>query len=308
MFARLPEAFFVGLLVAATQLTAVPVWAAPDGVTKGEFKCENGVATKMSVMITRKGVCVQRCLDQQRETSGPYTDCFTPFGGQTVTCLFDPEFGVEARTRLAIGNKCSIDCPECYALHDVGCADGEPGVTNVANVLDVLSGLIYCTEAGGNTPSKAQGKCENVVAKVTAKMIDARIECYKTCFAKYFNGQVSWPDCVQQQDPALAACIQRIADKAVFKIDAACGVTNGTPACYNNADGSAWVGLTGGYIDGQVPFIACTDDTCHDGMFSGDETDVDCGGSCTQKCSSGQGCTVDADCASGLTCPFGFCQ
>ncbi len=40
----------------------------------------------------------------------------------------------------------------------------------------------------------------------------------------------------------------------------------------------------------------CAFSTCHDKIVSGDETDVDCGGSCTKKCAPGQKCTVQADC------------
>jgi hypothetical protein len=260
MFARLPEACFVGLLVAATQLTAAPVWAAPPGVTKPEFKCQIGVGTKMSTLITRKGVCVQRCLDQARLTSGPYADCFAPYGGDTLACISDPVLGVEARVRLAIGNKCSADCPECYPEHDIGCTDGEPALSNVSGVLDPLATLIYCSEAAGNTPSKAEAKCENVVGKVTAKMIDARIECYETCYTKFFHDQLAYQDCASVFDPALVACIQRIEGKAIFKINAACAAAGGIPACHGGLNsGAAWVGLTGGYIDGQVPYVACLD-------------------------------------------------
>ena len=40
--------------------------------------------------------------------------------------------------------------------------------------------------------------------------------------------------------------------------------------------------------------------TCYDGSLSGDESDVDCGGSCLQKCQQNQRCVSDNDCASGL--------
>jgi Thrombospondin C-terminal region len=47
--------------------------------------------------------------------------------------------------------------------------------------------------------------------------------------------------------------------------------------------------------------------SCDNGIEDGDETDVDCGGSCADKCGGGQGCEVDDDCASaecgaGMTC------
>ncbi|MCC6808082.1 MAG: hypothetical protein IT381_11710, partial [Deltaproteobacteria bacterium] len=40
-------------------------------------------------------------------------------------------------------------------------------------------------------------------------------------------------------------------------------------------------------------------DTCSDGEVSGDESAVDCGGSCNMKCAIGQDCGGAADCASG---------
>ncbi len=46
---------------------------------------------------------------------------------------------------------------------------------------------------------------------------------------------------------------------------------------------------------------------CMDGERNGDETDIDCGGSCPAGCGDGEGCTVDADCASGV-CEDGTCQ
>jgi hypothetical protein len=261
MFARLQEAFIVGLLIAAIQLTAAPALAAPPGMTKGEFKCENGVATKFATLIWRKGVCVQRCIREKRVTSGPYTDCFAPYGGDTQSCISDPVLGVEARTRLAIASKCSVDCPECYQV-TLDCADGEPSVSQVSGVLDTLGVLIYCSEFSGNTPSKEEAKCENVVAKVTAKMIEARIECFETCFAKVFADQLTLADCTPGNtlDPALVSCLQRIEGKAIFKIDVACAAAGGIPACHGGFNsGAAWVGLTGGYIDGQVQYVACGD-------------------------------------------------
>lgn len=46
---------------------------------------------------------------------------------------------------------------------------------------------------------------------------------------------------------------------------------------------------------------------CGNGFQDGDETDVDCGGSCTEDCGNGQGCEGDDDCQSnecgaGMTC------
>lgn len=47
--------------------------------------------------------------------------------------------------------------------------------------------------------------------------------------------------------------------------------------------------------------------TCTDTMMDGDETDIDCGGSCA-PCRSGQRCYNDIDCHSRMVCKRGICQ
>jgi hypothetical protein len=44
------------------------------------------------------------------------------------------------------------------------------------------------------------------------------------------------------------------------------------------------------------------DPTCTDGEKNGNESDVDCGGSCTDKCGNGKSCHGDGDCQSGRCC------
>jgi hypothetical protein len=47
--------------------------------------------------------------------------------------------------------------------------------------------------------------------------------------------------------------------------------------------------------------------TCHDAKKDGDETDVDCGGSCEVKCAANATCAANSDCISGTTCVSGHC-
>lgn len=47
--------------------------------------------------------------------------------------------------------------------------------------------------------------------------------------------------------------------------------------------------------------------TCTDGIKNGNETGVDCGGSCPVLCPAGQGCSTHDDCA-GAWCSEGDCQ
>jgi hypothetical protein len=46
---------------------------------------------------------------------------------------------------------------------------------------------------------------------------------------------------------------------------------------------------------------------CSDGKKNGDETDIDCGGSCLRRCDNGQSCNISNDCESSL-CPDKTCR
>lgn len=50
----------------------------------------------------------------------------------------------------------------------------------------------------------------------------------------------------------------------------------------------------------------CQASECDDGLHNGAETDLDCGGSCASGCRSGQFCSADSDCFSGM-CRAGSC-
>ncbi|MBW2990432.1 hypothetical protein KY348_01870, partial [Candidatus Woesearchaeota archaeon] len=50
----------------------------------------------------------------------------------------------------------------------------------------------------------------------------------------------------------------------------------------------------------------CALPSCDDGIMNGDETDVDCGGGCSEKCGNGLGCISPNDCKSGY-CEAGIC-
>lgn len=47
--------------------------------------------------------------------------------------------------------------------------------------------------------------------------------------------------------------------------------------------------------------------SCYDGIKNGDETDLDCGGSCVNGCMLQKQCQVGADCVDGLFCTKGKC-
>ena len=48
-------------------------------------------------------------------------------------------------------------------------------------------------------------------------------------------------------------------------------------------------------------------DSCHDRILDGDETAVDCGGTCSLRCAGGLGCKTGSDCETGF-CDGGTCR
>jgi hypothetical protein len=68
-------------------------------------------------------------------------------------------------------------------------------------------------------------------------------------------------------------------------------------------------GMTGtpvGGADGAAGAPSIPAGDCMDEVWNGDETDVDCGGSCAAKCGDSQGCGVAEDCE-GSVCTDGIC-
>jgi hypothetical protein len=51
------------------------------------------------------------------------------------------------------------------------------------------------------------------------------------------------------------------------------------------------------------PNMVCLPPACDDGVVNGDETDVDCGGSCPADCDDGEDCLADDDCTSQICDP-----
>jgi hypothetical protein len=52
------------------------------GITKQEYKCESGAGESFAKFIARQSRCVQTCIATARTTSGPYADCYLPYGGR----------------------------------------------------------------------------------------------------------------------------------------------------------------------------------------------------------------------------------
>jgi hypothetical protein len=248
-------ALAAGLCLAASSAHA------QSGVTTGEFKCESGTGKALSKFTGAKSKCVAKCLGTQRKTMGPYTDCFAPFGGSTATCIQDPAKGAEAKARAAIVKACTADCPECYSPSV--CSTGEPFVGNTEALIDLQGPSVYCTENGGNTPTKDQAKCEDGTSKALVKFVGAKSKCYDKCNAAIFKGKIPEGSCdpPTPSDPATAACVASAEGKSAAAIDKVCTAAT-RPSCYDGSptrpnSGAGWTALVEGVLDSQIPIIGC---------------------------------------------------
>ena len=63
---------------------------------------------------------------------------------------------------------------------------------------------------------------------------------------------------------------------------------------------------SGDCLSGVCEGGTCQAPACSDGVKNGNETDIDCGGSCGATCETGKSCSSNGDCVSG-NCDTGFC-
>src|SRR5262245_35308419 len=232
---------------------ATPVLGQITGVTKQEHECESGAGAAFAKFIARQSRCVQTCIATARPPSGPYADCYLPYGGATATCVDDPALGAAAKAAATIVRKCAAGCPDCYGA--MVCATGDPFVPNVESAINLLASAVYCTETLGGTPTRAEARCEDVVSRTLVKFGAAKMRAYTDCFARAFVGKISTDDCFppEPNDAKTAARIMKAEAKAVAAIDASCSAGNANPACYTNVvgldTGAEWVGAVEGQLD-----------------------------------------------------------
>src|SRR5262245_52801344 len=176
-------------VAAGLSLAVSSVRAQSPPANKVQLKCQTGTAKATATFVKSKLKCAQKCLANARKTSGPYTGCVPPdfTDPKTNTCILDPEKGAEAKARAKIDKGCAADCPACYAGF---CPDSTPLVDAVEGELDFIGVQIYCREAGGESPTKAEAKCEDAVGKSLAKFVGVKAKCFQNCITREFKGKI----------------------------------------------------------------------------------------------------------------------
>ena len=216
----------------------VPNWATSQNVTsialqahhqatalqtpasKDELKCEAGTSKALAKFVRTKGKCVQTCLTRARNDGGPYDACRAPYGGDTATCITDPKKGAETKARTSIGKACAKACPACYASGG-NCPAGAGFVAVTEDHVDDAGPLIHGVEAAGATPTKAEGKCEDGVAKSLIKFTGAKAKCYDTCVDRQFKRKIPSGSCTagDPSDADTRECVAKAESKAGESID-----------------------------------------------------------------------------------------
>jgi hypothetical protein len=90
------------------------------------------------------------------------------------------------------------------------------------------------------------------------------------------------------------ACVDGVEDGNESDVD--CGGTCAAKCAQGSACAAAGDCATGAC---NTMTHVCAATTCSDGSKDGNESDVDCGGTCAAKCAQGSGCAAAGDCATG---------
>jgi hypothetical protein len=254
----------VALTAAAGLLVAASAMAQGLPTNKDMLKCETGTGGALSKFTGAKTKCASKCLATQRKTMGPYTDCFAPYGGATLTCITDSVKGAEAKAAAAIVKACnskSDACPGCFPAG--ACTDTSgttnPFVHNTETTLDGFGPLTYCLEAGNNTPSKTDAKCEDGLVKNLVKFTGAKGKCYTKCLSNAFAGKIPASTCVAPAtDPTTATCVSTASGKATAALDKACFTPPATfPSCFVLTTSAQWVGTAESAVDTVSAQVGC---------------------------------------------------
>ena len=230
-------------------------------LTADENKCQLGTSLAVSKFITDKAKCLIKCQQGARKTLNPASDCNSPFGGATASC-------VSLATSKATGleeSKCQKDCPECYGGGTGNCTtDANMRVADAESQIDTLSTSVFCDDSGsGDGLNKSEAKCQDTVAKTLSNFAKKKFLCYSKCRAAERKGDVAAGSCTPPaSDPTTQACITKEENKAAGLIDKKCEASVSPsadkPECYGSATGSGWAAIVESAVDSSQGSLYCS--------------------------------------------------
>ena len=251
-----------------------------DGTSTGVDTCANGVQDADETDVDCGGSCENKCGSGQG--CGGNEDC-----EDGTVCTDAGVCGQDAGGNCQDGQQnqdetdvdCGGSCPD-------PCGDGQGCGRNE----DCTSGV--CEDDVCQAPA-----CDDGIQNGD----ETDVDCGGTC-----PGCPDGGACVDPQDCMSGVCEAQMCvpptcrdgvqngDETDVDCGGACGSTCETgDMCLQGPD------CISGSCDGDD--LVCLDPTCDDAVQNGDETDVDCGGSCGPTCDTGEGCLASSDCIS-LVC------
>jgi hypothetical protein len=256
-------------------------------------------------------LCVaSQCSDHQQDGNETDVDCGG--GGACATCatgkkcLVDGDCATSACdgvSHLCVASQCS-DHQKDGAETDVDCGGACP--TCAAGKHCGVNGDCASNICASGTCA-AMASCSDTVMDGTETDVDCGGLCGPTC-----------KDTAPQQHCAgNADCLNHVCTGGLCQPPSCFdGVTNGTETdkdCGGSCDasgarcGSGLHCLVGNDCASRVcSGVTCQAPSCVDAVQNGNESDVDCGGTCL-GCALGLRCRIGADCASGACSSGGVC-
>jgi len=236
-----------------------------QALTDGEFKCQGKVSKAGSKFVKNKAKCASKCITNAIKGDNPFSDCYAPYGGATLTCITEPTFrkGAEEKFEDAIRKSCDptfkagTDCPECYS--NGNCTqEASDRVQNIEGQIDSFGPGVYCEQPGADA---AETACEQNTAKTLVKQVGSLNKCYDKCNKNARKGLHPQSECVPGgENQATLDCTNKASAKSVANINKKCGDVGAIPDCAvtdDYPDGAAWTNLVNVAITGNVPGTYC---------------------------------------------------
>ena len=233
------------------------------------------------------GQCAAKCPEKSKCASG--NDCMSGgcFGGNCApVCQNGKQDAGEAA--IDCGGTCTTKCLKgMTCLADGDCTTGQ--------CIQGVCGVDPCKD-GVLSPGEGDVDCGGGCAKKCITGGGCKAD--KDCGSGFCDGA----HCTA------TSCTDKKQDAGESDLDCG-GPCAGTAAC--GIGGKCKLG--GDCGSGICSSLGkCVASTCVDGVKSGNETDQDCGGSCSAKCTTDKGCKSGADCDSaycnGTVCVGDYCS
>ena len=300
---------------------------AKDGAGKCGFDpCADGKKSYTESDLDCGGACGATCA--LAATCDQGKDCKSGFCSAANKCVAsacqdgqlsgdesDVDCGGSCQSKCATGKagKQASDCESGFSNGDLCVADACADLALSATETDVDCGGPCAAKCALKQGCKVSADCQSNVCNgsvcVAGSCFDKKktdgetdVDCGGACKAKCSTGKAckAADDCVSGICSAAGTCVLSTCDDGQVsgdETDLDCGGSCKTD-CLNGKKCKTGVDCASTLCAAKS--LACVADACLNEAKDGQETDLDCGGDCAQKCGTDKGCKAGADCMSGI--------